>query len=128
MVIWGQSAESVVVDYYNFAYTDDPIVRGFIMNSGAVHLNQLMSNNVVYSNFSFVAEGLSCGSQLDAPSELACMKKVPAEKLENFVATYDISGDSPSITSAPMVDEKLVLGDYTDRAARGALSTLVASK
>lgn len=125
MVIWGQSAGSVAVDYYNFAFADDPIVGGFIMNSGTAHLNQLMSNDVVYSNFSFVAEGLGCGNQPDAASELACMKKVPAEKLENFVATYEDSGDSPSITFAPMVDEKLVFGNYTDRAARGALSTLV---
>ncbi|KAK8138851.1 hypothetical protein PG984_002231 [Apiospora sp. TS-2023a] len=126
MVIWGQSAGSVAVDYYNFAYADDPIVGGFILNSGTAHLNQLMSNDVVYSNFSFVAEGLGCGNQPNAASELACMKKVPAEKLENFVATYEDSGDSPSITFAPMVDEKLVFGNYTDRAARGALSTLPA--
>ncbi|KAK8056506.1 hypothetical protein PG993_001733 [Apiospora rasikravindrae] len=126
MVIWGQSAGSVAVDYYNFAFADDPIVGGFIMNSGTAHLNQLMSNDVIYSNFSFVAEGVGCGNQPDAASELACMKKVPAEKLENFVATYEDSGDSPSITFAPMVDEKLVFANYTERAARGALSTLPA--
>ncbi|KAK8124609.1 uncharacterized protein PG998_000368 [Apiospora kogelbergensis] len=126
MVIWGQSAGSVAVDYYNFAFADDPIVGGFIMNSGTAHLNQLMSSDVIHSNFTFVAEGMGCGNQPDAASELACMKKVPAEKLENFVATYEDSGDSPSITFAPMVDEKLVFRNYTERAALGALSTLPA--
>ncbi|KAK8081856.1 chlorogenic acid esterase precursor [Apiospora saccharicola] len=113
-----------VAEFMGIPYAKPPV--GFILNSGTAHLNQLMSNDVVYSNFSFVAEGLGCGNQPNAASELACMKKVPAEKLENFVATYEDSGDSPSITFAPMVDEKLVFGNYTDRAARGALSTLPA--
>lgn len=125
VVLWGHSAGSVAVDYYNFAYPRDPIVKGLIMNSGTAHLNQLVSQDTIYSNFTFVATNVGCGNQTDAAAELACMRKVPADVIEDFVHAYEDSGVSPSITFSPTVDEVIVFGNYTERAALGALSTLV---
>lgn len=34
MLLWGQSAGSISVDYYNYAYPKDPIVSAFSMDSG----------------------------------------------------------------------------------------------
>ncbi|GJC89005.1 lipase 1 [Colletotrichum liriopes] len=88
MTIWGHSAGSIAVDYYSFAYAEDPIVRGLIMDSGTAHLDQLMNHDASHSNFTFVAQQLGCGNLTDAKAELACMRKIPAEKLERFVADY----------------------------------------
>ncbi|KAK7516863.1 carboxylesterase [Phyllosticta citriasiana] len=126
MVIWGQSAGAVAVDYYNFAYPEEPIVKGLIMDSGTVHLNQLLSPDNPGSNFSFVASNLGCGNQTSPQAEIACMRNVPAWKIEKFVAEYEDSGDSPSITFAPMIDDKLVYEDYTEKASNGELSRLPA--
>ncbi|KAK7530160.1 carboxylesterase [Phyllosticta citribraziliensis] len=126
MVIWGQSAGAVAVDYYNFAYPEEPIVKGLIMDSGTVHLNQLLSPDTTGSNFSFVASNLGCGNQTFPQAELACMCNVPAWKIEKFVAEYEDSGESPSITFAPMIDDQLVFENYTEKASNGELSNLPA--
>lgn len=126
MLIWGQSAGSTAVDLYNFAYPEDPIVTGLIMDSGTAHLDLLLNHNSTdYSSFSFVAANVGCANQTTAAAELECMKKVSAETLENFVATYQDSGDSPSINFVPVVDGKLVFDNYTERAAAGNMTDLV---
>ncbi|KAK8214673.1 carboxylesterase [Phyllosticta capitalensis] len=126
MVIWGQSAGAVAVDYYNFAWPEEPIVKGLIMDSGTAHLDQLLSPDTPGLNFTFVASNLGCGNQTSPQAELACMRDVPAWKIEKFVAEYEDSGDSPSITFAPMVDGKLVFENYTERALNGEMSQLPA--
>lgn len=126
MVIWGQSAGSVAVDLYNFAYPDDPLVTGIIMDSGTAHLDLLLNSDADdYSSFSLVAANLGCGNTSSAAAELECMMKVPAEDLEGFVAEYEDSGASPSLTFDPVRDDKLVFTNYTERAAMGALADLV---
>ncbi|CZS96718.1 related to triacylglycerol lipase V precursor [Rhynchosporium agropyri] len=126
MTLWGHSAGSVAVDYYNFAYPSDPIVKGLIMNSGTAHLDQLLSPDSDYSNFTWVASNVGCANQTNAAAELACMRKVPAAVIEDFVEKYEDSGVSPPMTFAPIVDERIVFGNYTERAAMGILSTLPA--
>ncbi|KAK0654216.1 Acetylcholinesterase [Lasiodiplodia hormozganensis] len=115
MVIWGQSAGAVAVDYYNFAHAEDPIVKGLIMDSGTAHLDQLTSWDLAHTNFTFVAQNLGCGNQSSSAAELACMRQVPDWKIEKFVAEYEDSGASPSITFAPRVDNVWVFGNYTER-------------
>ncbi|KAK1671577.1 carboxylesterase [Colletotrichum godetiae] len=126
MTIWGHSAGSIAVDYYSFAYAEDPIVRGLIMDSGTAHLDQLMNHDETHSNFTFVAQQLGCGNSTTAEAELACMRKIPAEKLENFVATYKDSEVTPTIGFSPQVDNKIVFANYTEKAALGELSDLPA--
>ncbi|KAJ0109029.1 hypothetical protein J7T55_002221 [Diaporthe amygdali] len=127
MVIWGQSAGSTAVDLYNFAYAEEPIVKGLIMDSGTAHLDILINReNTDFSSFSLVAANLGCGNQTSSEAELACMRKVPASKLENFVATYEDSGASPSINFIPVVDDNLVFNNYTQKAADGEMSDLPA--
>lgn len=126
MVIWGQSAGSTAVDLYNFAYAEEPIVKGLIMDSGTAHLDILINRERTdFSSFSLVASHFGCGNQTTSEAELECMRKVPASELENFVATYEDSGASPSINFIPVVDEKLVFNNYTEKAAEGEMSDLV---
>ncbi|GKT93782.1 para-nitrobenzyl esterase [Colletotrichum tofieldiae] len=125
MTIWGHSAGSIAVDYYSFAYAEDPIVRGLIMDSGTAHLDQLMNHDASHSNFTFVAQQLGCGNLTDAKAELACMRKIPAEKLERFVADYKDSEVTPTIGFSPQIDNKIVFSNYTEKAALGEMSDLV---
>ncbi|GKT51110.1 lipase 1 [Colletotrichum spaethianum] len=125
MTLWGHSAGSIAVDYYSFAYTEDPIVRGLIMDSGTAHLDQLMNHDASHSNFTFVAQQLGCGNLTDAKAELACMRKIPAEDLEHFVATYKDSEVTPTIGFSPQIDNKIVFANYTEKAALGEMADLV---
>ncbi|KAK1999423.1 carboxylesterase [Colletotrichum falcatum] len=126
MVIWGQSAGAVAADYWNFAYAADPIVKGLILDSGTAHLDQLMNHDASHSNFTFVAQQLGCGNLTDARAELACMRKIPAEKLERFVADYKDSQVVPTIGFSPQVDNKIVFANYTEKAALGEMSDMPA--
>lgn len=128
MVIWGQSAGSTAVDFYNFAYPEDPIVTGLIMDSGTAHLDLLFNRNTSdFASFSLVAANVGCANATTPAAELECMKAVSAQDLEGFVASYEDSGDSPSINFIPMVDGELVFDNYTERAHAGNMSDLVST-
>lgn len=126
MVIWGQSAGSTAVDLYNFAYAEEPIVTGLIMDSGTAHLDILLNRDTTdFSNFTFVGAHLGCANVTDPAAELECMRKIPASDLEAFVAYYEDYDDSPFISFIPLVDDKLVFNNYTERALAGNISDLV---
>ncbi|KAJ4417865.1 hypothetical protein N0V82_005922 [Gnomoniopsis sp. IMI 355080] len=128
MVIWGQSAGATAVDFYQYAYPDDPLVTGLIQDSGTAHLD-ILKNSAVgdYSSFSLVAANVGCANATSSPAaELECMRGVPAEKLEGFVATYEDGADDPALTFIPLVDGVLVFENYTERAAAGNMSNLPA--
>lgn len=126
MVIWGQSAGATAVDFYQYAYPEDPLVTGLIQDSGTAHLD-ILKNSAVgdYSSFSLVAANVGCANATSAAAELECMRNVPAEKLEGFVAAYEDGADDPALTFTPLVDGVLVFDNYTERAAAGNMSKLV---
>jgi carboxylesterase type B len=125
MAIWGHSAGSVAVDLYNYAWVENPIVTGLIMDSGTSHLDLLMENDPIQSNFSFVAANVGCANQTSKAAELDCMRTIPAATLENFIANYSDAGTTPSIAFNPVRDGKLVFDNYTQRAEMGAISDIV---
>lgn len=126
MVIWGQSAGATAVDFYQYAYPDNPLVTGLIQDSGTAHLD-ILKNSAVgdYSSFSLVAANVGCANTTSAAAELECMRGVSAEKLEAFVAAYEDGEDDPALTFTPLVDGVLVFENYTERAAAGNMSKLV---
>lgn len=125
MVVWGQSAGSISVDYYNFAYPADPIVKGVIMDSGTA-LSPIATDDQTGANFTFVAENVGCAGLADEPAQqLACMRGLEAEVIEVFVSSYQESGLAPSISFVPIEDEELVFSNYTERAEAGLQAKLV---
>jgi carboxylesterase type B len=127
MIIWGQSAGSMAVDFYNFAWPSDPIVKGLAMDSGTAHLDLLKSVDTTHSNFSFAASNIGCANQTDSATELACMRSLPANSIENFLHSYQDAGTAPPISFTPIADEIIVFGNYTEKALNGEMSDLVRS-
>lgn len=125
MVIWGQSAGSISVDYYNFAYPSDPIVGGLIMDSGTAQ-SPIAVNDPTHSNFSYVANHVGCsGLAGDAAQQLSCMRGIDASSLENFIATYAESGTTPALSFDPIVDNEVVFANYTERALQNQQAQIV---
>jgi carboxylesterase type B len=112
--LWGQSAGSMSVDYYNFAYPHDPIVSGLIMDSGTA-FTPLGTNDPTHTNFTFVAGHFGCGN-LSAPAELACMRKIRSREIENFLKAYQDNGTQPPISFNPVIDNRTKFANYTTRA------------
>lgn len=125
IVIWGQSAGSISVDYYSFAYPEDPIAAGMSLDSGTA-FSSIISEDTTQSNFTFVAEHVGCGGfDGDSSGLLGCMRKVDASKIENFIAKYAESAQEPGLGFAPVVDDKVVFANYTERVLQGKQAKIV---
>lgn len=119
IVTWGQSAGAFSVDFINFAHPTDPIVKGQICDSGTA---LQLSTSVGYSNFSFVADAFGCPSVskgATAADELACMRTIPFQDIENFLKNYSDAGTQPNLSFNPVPDNKTVFPDYAERYALG---------
>ncbi|KAI5272266.1 acetylcholinesterase [Aureobasidium subglaciale] len=125
MLLWGQSAGSISVDYYNYAYPKDPIVSAFSMDSGTA-FSVIQSVDTQHTNFTFVASQLGCANSSSPAEELTCVRKLPASTIEDFVKNYQINGTAPSISFLPIADNKTVFSNYTERALAGLQANLPA--
>ncbi len=74
ITLWGQSAGAGSTDYYNFAFAEDPIISGIIMDSSSA-IGTAASPDPQRLNFTFVVRHPGCGNP-SATAELACMKNV----------------------------------------------------
>ncbi|KAF1974712.1 carboxylesterase [Bimuria novae-zelandiae CBS 107.79] len=111
ITIWGQSSGAEQVDFYNFAWHEDPIVQGLIMNSGTGFIEN--GSGPKYSNFSYVAAQVGCGNSTGAAAELACMKTVDAAAIEKVIADNLNGGGVPPLAFGASADEKIVPSNLT---------------
>jgi len=123
ITMWGQSAGAGSVDYYNYAYPEDPIISGIILDSSN-SLNYGSGLGPTGSNFTFVAENLGCGN-LSSSDELMCMKNVSSEEIEAFLKEYQDSSETPSIRFTPVTDNLTRFANYTERTLAGNFSKVV---
>ncbi|KAF2759529.1 alpha/beta-hydrolase [Pseudovirgaria hyperparasitica] len=125
ITLWGQSAGAAATDYHNFAYADDPIVKGYYASSGSAFLN--LTVPIEPSNFTFVATHFNCAGPPAA--ELDCLRKIPSADIEAFIGTYRdnstlVAPTQPTLNFYPVQDNKIIFADYADRYARAAFSKL----
>lgn len=114
IVLWGQSAGAASVDVLNFAYPEDPIVQGFVQDSGSVFLT-IGTRSTGTSNFSSVAAGFNCSGS--ASDELACLRAIPATNITDYLAE-----NGRGLTFAPNIDDEVVFNNYTERFIENKLS------
>lgn len=126
IVLWGQSAGAASIASYAYAYPEKPLVAGFVQDSGTESILGTAKAEDRGNSFSIVAEGVGCGGMSSAPAdELACMRKVSAEKINTFIEQYSVSNTQPSLEFQPLVDEKLVFSNWTTGAVEGRVAKLV---
>jgi carboxylesterase type B len=120
ITLWGQSAGSQSVDYHNYAFWDNPIVKGSFSESGTA-LKGLSSHDFSHSNFTFVAKSLGCDFPDNPEAEIQCLQDVPFTQIVNFIGDYT---SKPSIGFGPITDEVLIFSDYPARAAAGKIANI----
>lgn len=127
IIIWGQSAGSISVDYYSFVYPEDPIAAGMSLDSGTA-FSDITSGDTAQTNFTFVAENVGCsGFDSDSTGLLKCMRSVDALKIKDFIASYQESAQQPGIAFAPVIDDKIVFSNYTERMLQGKQAKIVST-
>jgi carboxylesterase type B len=116
--LFGESAGSRAVDIYAYAWADakDPIINGFICESGSAPWTEGNKWNpqVWYS----LSERLGCGGVEKGNETMTCMRQKP------FGDILQASKSGPSKPELfrrfyPVTDEKVVFSDYDKRAAAG---------
>lgn len=120
IIIAGQSAGGVSVDYLKYSFVDDPIVAGGIAHSGTWDLR--LPNNASYSESVFrnVSKIIGCGGTSDA-ALLRCMRTQNVSAILSAVAQqpFEPTFAIPNPVFQPTIDDKLVFADYDVRAAAG---------
>ncbi|KAF2274581.1 alpha/beta-hydrolase [Westerdykella ornata] len=127
---WGQSAGAMSADAHAYAFYKDPIARAYFLQSGTSFSGGGVLDNT-FSNFTFVAQHVGCNfttskSPQARTQELDCMRKVPFERISNFVGQYGDSGAAPALSFLPVVDERIIFSDYEARGKSGKIARLPA--
>ncbi|KAF1850644.1 alpha/beta-hydrolase [Cucurbitaria berberidis CBS 394.84] len=120
ITLWGQSAGAMSVDYHNFAYPEDPIVSGLIMNSGVTKLPKI-SADVEQTNFTFVADHFGC-CKGSAAEEVECLRNVSSSTIMSYLKARADNRTTPSLGFSQFVDNRIIFADYTARALAGNFS------
>jgi carboxylesterase type B len=115
IVIFGQSAGAASVDMHSYAYADDPIVAGYIPESGTstgFGLNTAPQANHLWFE---AAKTIGCDAGPSNPQAVFdCMKNQTSKRLANNVPAIHL-GDTDGLPFGPVIDGKLVFDDYDKR-------------
>jgi hypothetical protein len=114
----------MAVDKYAYAYPEDPIVKGFIAQSGTASGGS--SSDSVYSNFTYVASQVGCSSS-NKDQEFACMQKTNATAIIEVYNKYNATTNGGrSLSFQPAPDNITSFSNYTDRQLRGRFAKVPA--
>ncbi|TEY42769.1 hypothetical protein BOTCAL_0381g00010 [Botryotinia calthae] len=118
ITLFGQSAGSLSIDYYSYAYPQDPIVSAMIMQSGTIAALPTLTSTQAFSSWQNTSTALGCGdASIDSNSVIQCMRNPN-------ITTADILKIAHLYPWLPSIDETLVFSDYPARVAAGNITTL----
>ncbi|KAF7524963.1 hypothetical protein PCG10_005314 [Penicillium crustosum] len=122
ITMFGQSAGSASLEYYAYAWKENPIVAGLIQQSGSIdHKNPSPqeAKSVEDSWFS-VSKGLGCGDPSSDHNEvLKCMRTKDMEDILAYVPGF---AGASNLTFDPVADEITIFSDLEERTKAGNFS------
>ena len=127
IIILGQSSGSVAVDYWSFAYVDDPIVAGYVSHSGNAFSFPTNNESLAAAHWYNASAILGCGSSGDV---LPCMRNQTWQAIEAAgqlvkpPPTTDQARSQPAFQ--PTIDNVTVftVDEYASRLSNGNFSKL----
>ena len=118
ITLFGESAGGSSVDYYSYAWTEDPIVNGFISESGTAFI--LTTANVSdHEGWYNLSRSLGCGGEEASEQTLDCVRQVNATALINAVGAQAADNGGFPTLYHPVVDEKIIFSDVRNRSLAG---------
>lgn len=99
LTLFGQSAGSASVDHYAYSYASDPIVSGFIMESGAAGFGEALPSNNAEAWYN-VTGTLGCGTNITTSygDILKCLQKKDVKELFAAIGTNSFEPSVDGIT------------------------------
>jgi len=121
IILTGQSAGGVAVDYWAYTYKNSPIAAGLIMSSGNSFSFPVISKETATNNWNAVVNALGCNST-DTEQTLTCMRSQPWTAIKNAAATIRPRPSSSVLRSVPPFyptpDGEIVFANYTSLTER----------
>lgn len=136
IVIAGQSSGAVSVDYWAYAYVEDPIVAGLIMHSGSALSFPLNTPEHTTAAWGDVVRTVGCDSKRSdskSSDEVHCMQQKDWEDIRTAAANVkpDSSTNNNPLRSTPafypVVDNETVFANYSTLNKAGLFAKLVSN-
>jgi cholinesterase len=125
IVIAGQSSGGASVDWWSYAYQQNPLVHGLMSTSGTAFSFPMNTPQKQVDNWYQLSASVGCGSSGDT---LSCMRQQPWETISKAVSKVAPSpGGSPVRSTPPfypMVDGRIIFSDYLSLASSGSFAKL----
>lgn len=115
IVMSGQSAGAASIDLHSYAYADDPIVSGYVLQSGTAWGFGVQPQSAAKDLWYLAARAVGCiKGPANADAIFSCMMNVPSKVLIKHLPAVPY-GFTPGLPFGPIVDDKLVFASYHDR-------------
>ncbi|PGH10956.1 hypothetical protein AJ79_05202 [Helicocarpus griseus UAMH5409] len=125
ITIFGQSAGSVAVDFWSYAWKEDPIVAGLISHSGTVFSFPVNSEELATRHWYNASSLLGCGSSGDV---MPCMRSKSAEEIKKAITEIPPPEGTSVARSQPVFqptpDGIVVFDDYENLSAAGKFAPI----
>jgi len=123
---FGQSAGSVSIAYQAYAYPTDPIVAGYIMESGTPHSWTPLTPALAAQHWYNASSTLGCGTSGDV---LSCMQSKNVSSVLSAFAKVPVDPTAAlnQPVFQPVEDNITVFHDYSALAAAGKFANLASS-
>lgn len=125
ITISGQSSGGVAVDYWSYAYREDPIVNGLIAPSGNAFSFPVNAPGIPEKNWNTAVNAVNC---TDAADVLTCMRQVDWKDIRAAAATVRPIPSTSVLRSIPPFyptpDGEIVFADYVNLTAAGRFSKM----
>ncbi|KAF2402559.1 alpha/beta-hydrolase [Trichodelitschia bisporula] len=118
ITLFGESAGGGATDAYAFAWPEDPIVAGFIPQSGSVFTRGISDKNNLGPWFN-ASSKLGCGGPEAGEKSIPCMRTKSWRQIMKYVNT---GPRVPGTTFGPTYDDKIIWEDYAARVKLGAFA------
>jgi Carboxylesterase family len=121
MILFGQSAGGGSTEFYSYAWTADPIISGFIVESGAgasLSPGGSASANVSSPWFT-ISQRVGCGGVEAGEKTLECMRAKPWKEILGVMDKRTVIPDKVSGAFTPVADGKVVFTDVAKRRKEG---------
>ena len=102
MILFGQSAGAASVDSYTYSWASDPIVSGFLMESGEAGFGEALPLNNAQGWYN-VSATLGCGTNVTANSSeiLLCLQSKDIGELLDAIGSNSFGPSADNITGFP---------------------------